>query len=93
LIDTNIVSKYLSGLLPVAWEGLLDLVVDSIPQLSVITQIELLSWRNGFETRVGEFVNDSIILALTPEVVGVCIIPISSDFILSSLKSIVNLYN
>ncbi len=58
LIDTNIVSKYLSGLLPVAGERLLDTVVDSIPQLSVITQIELCSWRSGFETRVGEFVSD-----------------------------------
>jgi predicted nucleic acid-binding protein len=73
LIDTNIVSKYLSGLLPVKGELLLDTVVDSIPQLSVITQIELLSWRSGFEGRVGEFVNDSIIFALTPEVVEACI--------------------
>ena len=73
LIDTNIVSKYLSGLLPVKGELLLDTVVDSIPQLSVITQIELLSWRSGFERRVGEFVNDSIIFALTPDVAEACI--------------------
>lgn len=53
LIDTNIVSKYLSGLLPAAGEQLLDVVVDLVPQVSVITQIELLSWKSGFETRVG----------------------------------------
>jgi hypothetical protein len=73
LIDTNIVSKYLSGLLPVEGERLLDSVVDSVPRLSVVTQIELLSWKSGFETRVREFVKDSAIFALTPGVVEVCV--------------------
>ncbi|PSL25726.1 hypothetical protein CLV60_111178 [Dyadobacter jiangsuensis] len=73
LIDTNIVSKYLAGLLPLEGERLLDSVIDSIPQLSVITQIELLSWKSGFETRVTEFVNDSSIFTLTEEIVGMCV--------------------
>lgn len=73
LIDTNIVSKYLSGLLPPEGGRLLDSVVDSIPQISVITQIELLSWKGGFEVRIGEFINDSSVFGLTPEVVEMCI--------------------
>lgn len=73
LIDTNIVSKYLSGLLPAAGEQLLDSIIDATPALSVITQIELLSWKSGFETQIGEFVGDSIVYALTDEIVKTCI--------------------
>ncbi|SEI66882.1 hypothetical protein SAMN05216327_103156 [Dyadobacter sp. SG02] len=73
LIDTNIVSKYLSGSLPQDGERLLDSVIDSAPQLSVITQIELLSWKSGFEARVREFVDDSSIFALTEEIVQACV--------------------
>ncbi|SDE34656.1 hypothetical protein SAMN04487996_104409 [Dyadobacter soli] len=73
LIDTNIVSKYLSGLLPQEGERLLDSVIDSIPQLSVMTQIELLCWKSGFDIRVKEFVNDSSIFALTTDIVGMCV--------------------
>jgi predicted nucleic acid-binding protein len=73
LIDTNIVSKYLSGLLPTGGERLLDSVIDAIPQLSVISQIELLSWKSNFEIQVGEFVGESFIFTLTDEVVEACV--------------------
>ena len=73
LIDTNIVSKYLSRLLPPEGERLLDAVIDSTPQLFVITQIELLSWKSEFENRIREFVNDSSVFALNTEVVEMCV--------------------
>jgi predicted nucleic acid-binding protein len=73
LIDTNIVSKYLSGLLPTGGERLLDSVIDAIPQLSVISQIELLSWKSNFEIQVGEFVGESFIFTLTDKVVEACV--------------------
>jgi hypothetical protein len=44
LVDTNVVSDYLSASLPVAGIALLDAVIDAVPKLSVITQIELLCW-------------------------------------------------
>lgn len=51
----------------------MDSVIDSIPQLSVITQIELQSWKSGFETRIAEFVSDSVVFGLNGNVVTMCI--------------------
>jgi hypothetical protein len=47
-------------------------VVDQIPIISVITQIEALSWVNYDKTKeqvLKNFVHDAIILSLTPEIV------------------------
>jgi predicted nucleic acid-binding protein len=45
LIDTNVVSDYLSASFNSAGILFMDTVIDSIPQISVITQIELLCWK------------------------------------------------
>jgi hypothetical protein len=45
LIDTNVVSDYFSELLPDAGMTLIDEAIDATPNLSIITQIELLSWK------------------------------------------------
>jgi hypothetical protein len=37
LVDTNVVSDYLSASLPAAGIALLDAVMDAVPKLSVIT--------------------------------------------------------
>jgi predicted nucleic acid-binding protein len=73
LIDTNIVSKYMSGLLPAEGERLISAVLDDRSQLSVITQIELLSWKSGFDVQIRGFVDDSLIFPLTDEVVNACV--------------------
>lgn len=44
LIDTNVISDYFSADLPQNGLQFMDSVVDAIPNLSVITQIELLCW-------------------------------------------------
>jgi predicted nucleic acid-binding protein len=75
LIDTNIISDYFSDSLGVAGSLLLDKVIDVIPNLSVITQIELLCWNTDVQTEqnIKNFIADSIILSITPEVINHCV--------------------
>jgi len=52
-------------------------VIDQIPNISVITEIEALSWRSSNDKNkeiiIQSFVNDSTILPLSPNVVKRCI--------------------
>ncbi len=51
-------------------------VIDQVPNISVITQIEALSWLNPDKAReaiVAEFVGDANILPLSPAVVAQCV--------------------
>ncbi|MEO6812880.1 MAG: type II toxin-antitoxin system VapC family toxin [Ginsengibacter sp.] len=50
-------------------------VIDSIPNLSIITQIELLCWKtdNTIEKNVESFINDSLIFNINQEVINHCI--------------------
>ncbi len=75
LIDTNVVSDYFSELLPEAGMTLIDETIDATPNLSMITQIELLSWKtdNVVEQQVKNFIQDSIIWEVTPDVVTECV--------------------
>ena len=47
LIDTNVVSDYFIASFPVGDLKLMDSVFDSVPNISVITQIELLCWQTN----------------------------------------------
>lgn len=49
----------------------MDTVLDAVPNLSVITQIELLCWKTDASTeqKVKEFIVDSIVLDITPDVI------------------------
>jgi predicted nucleic acid-binding protein len=75
LIDTNVVSDYFSASLPVNSLQFLDSVIDAVPNLSVITQIELLCWKTDSltEQRVKDFIVDSIVLDITPDVIMHCV--------------------
>lgn len=75
LLDTNVISHYLSLLMPAPAIAFLDKVMDKVPQMSVITQIELLCWKTDklTEQRIIEFVNDSHVWGLTPIIVENCI--------------------
>jgi hypothetical protein len=46
LIDTNIVSDFFSAALPEVGLQFMEAVIDAVPKLSVITQIELLCWKS-----------------------------------------------
>ena len=71
LIDTNVVSDYFSASLPATGLQFMDSVIDAVPILSVITQIELLCWKTDIsnEQRVKDFISDSDILDITPDVI------------------------
>ncbi len=75
LIDTNAVSDYFSASFSDAAMEFMDAVVDAIPKLSVITQIELLCWKTDASTeqKVKDFIKDSIVLDISPGVIEHCI--------------------
>lgn len=70
LIDTNVVCDYFSNSFPKKVLRFLDVVIDSIPNLSIITQIELLSWKidRSVMIKVENFINDSTIHNLDSDV-------------------------
>ena len=75
LIDTNVVSDYFSASLPKNGLLFMDAVIDAGPKLSVITQIELLCWKTeaSKEQRVKDFVTDSEVSDITPDVIIHCV--------------------
>lgn len=75
LIDTNVVSDYFSASLPTNGLHFMDAVIDEVPNLSVITQIELLCWKTDSlkEQRVKDFIEDSVVLDITPNVIMHCV--------------------
>ena len=75
LIDTNVISDYFSAALPARGIQFIDFVIDEIPNISVISQIELLCWKTDFvkEQKIKDFTTDSVILDITPNVIANCV--------------------
>ena len=75
LIDTNSVIDYLGQKLPVKGMNFMHKVVDRTPNISVITKIELLGFNadNEHLHLLTQFVDDSIVLDLSPSVADKCI--------------------
>jgi len=75
IIDTNVISDYFS--VSISENGLkfMDAVIDSVPNLSIITQIELLCWKTGLdkEKKIKDFLLDSNILDISPDVILHCV--------------------
>ena len=72
LIDNNIISSYFSELFSENAMTFIAEIIDATPNISVITQIEALSWVNPDKQKerfLKEFISDSTILMLTPEIV------------------------
>ena len=72
LIDTNVISDYFSLSLPASGMDFMDQVIDATPNLSVITQIELLSWvTNSITEQKGkDFILDSRVLEISPDTIA-----------------------
>lgn len=75
LIDTNVVSDYLSASFSNAGINLMDKAIDATPNISIITQIELLCWDTDRITtqKVIDFVADSIVLDISSDVINHCV--------------------
>lgn len=72
LIDSNTVIDYLNGKLPFDGNRFVNSIVDSGPQISVITKMEVL----GFNTQnndaykiMVDFINDNIVFSLDDKIV------------------------
>jgi predicted nucleic acid-binding protein len=75
LIDTNVVSDYLQASMSPNGLQFMDNVIDAVPKLSVISQIELLCWKTDavMEQNIKDFIADSIILNVTNNVITLCV--------------------
>lgn len=71
LIDSNAVIDYPMGKLPASGMAFLDEIINDIPNVSVITQIEVLGFNSSSTTEklLTDFFDDAFILGLTDEVV------------------------
>jgi len=75
LIDTNVVSDYFSASFSAASMSLMDAAIDAVPNISIITQIELLCWNTDTATTqlVKDFIADSVVLDISSAVITQCI--------------------
>lgn len=76
LIDNNVISNYFSGRFSSEAMKFMDSILDAIPNISVVTEIEALSWVNQDKTKesvIRSFVSDANIMPLTRAIVGQCI--------------------
>ncbi len=70
-IDSNAIIDYLMGKLPGSGMAFMDAVINDIPNVSVITQIEVLGFNSSdnAEKLLSDFFDDAIILGLSEMVV------------------------
>ncbi|RYE35624.1 MAG: type II toxin-antitoxin system VapC family toxin [Sphingobacteriaceae bacterium] len=75
LIDTNSVCDYFSSSFSEVGMQFMDTILDAIPNLSIITQIELLCWKTTpfIEQKVNEFIADSTVLNINADVIKYCV--------------------
>lgn len=73
LIDNNVISSYFSELLSKKAMGFVADIIDLIPNISVITEIDALPWVSPDKSKeaiVKSFIEDTNILPLSPDVVA-----------------------
>ncbi len=75
LIDTNAVIDYLGSKIPDSGINFMNSIVDDIPNVSVITKIELLSFDSSDEhnNTLRSFIGDSTVLDLSVSIVDASI--------------------
>ena len=75
LIDTNVISDYLSESFSVKSMALMDGIIDEIPNISIITQIELecCNVSDSITKKVKDFIGDSQVLNINTDVIAQCV--------------------
>ena len=75
LIDSNAVIDYLGNKLPSSGMDYMDRIIDEVPNISVITKIEVLGFNAPDEHSqlLNNFMNDATVLDLTSTIVDVSI--------------------
>ena len=76
LVDNNVISNYFTESFPLKTMNFISGVIDKIPNISVITEIEALSWiapDKVYEIIIKEFINNANILPLTKKIVAECV--------------------
>ena len=75
LIDTNAVIDYLGKKLPAAGMKFMNSIIDAVPNMSVITKIEVLSFSASDEhyQLLTNFMNDATVLDLSNNIVDASI--------------------
>ncbi len=71
LIDNNVISNYFSGKLSEKAIVFVGEIIDEIPNISIITEIEALSWINSDKNKeaiIKEFIKDSNVFNLNSEI-------------------------
>ena len=75
MIDTNSVIDYLGKKFPESGMSFMNKIIDAIPNISIITKIEVLGFNapdEHYQTLV-DFINDSVVLDLNKEVADISI--------------------
>lgn len=71
LIDNNVISSYFSGKYLLSGQIFIAQIFDEVPNISIITEIEALSWINSDknnEAIIKEFIKDSNVFNLNSEI-------------------------
>ena len=74
-IDTNSIIDYLGLKIPNSGMDFISSIIDEVPKVSIITKIEVLGFNapeNHYKL-LKDFMNDSIVLELSNEIVDSCI--------------------
>jgi predicted nucleic acid-binding protein len=75
LIDTNVIIDYLGQKIPLSGMDFMNTIIDNIPNVSVITKIEVLGFNAPAEhyQLLTDFMNDATVIELTNKVVDTTI--------------------
>ena len=75
LVDSNAVIDYLSGKIPEKGKLFMDKVINNVPNISVITKIEVLGYKTTSEAShiLISFVYDSLVIGLSDEIIDITI--------------------
>jgi len=71
LLDSNVIIGYLAARIPASGMEIISALVDQIPNISVISQIEVLRYNDTPENEaiLNAFITSSVIYSLSPTVV------------------------